>query len=147
MNSITCSLKDPLHIHFMKMSDPIKIYSWSNLHVKCNLHQTSNGIHHRDWKFNPEVHLKAQKTVNSQGNTEQNEQRWWYYNTQLQTILQSHSNKNRIVLTQKQTWTPVEQHRRPRYESTQLCHLIFDKGTQNIQWRKVSFFNKCCWEN
>jgi hypothetical protein len=40
--------------------------------------------------------------VNSQGNTQQKEQYWRYHNTQLQTILQSNSNKNSMVLAQRQ---------------------------------------------
>jgi hypothetical protein len=49
----------------------------------------------------PNVHLKTQKTMNSQGNTQQKEQCWTYHSTQLQTILQSHSDKNSMVLAQK----------------------------------------------
>jgi hypothetical protein len=37
--------------------------------------------------------------------------------------------------------------RRPRYESTQLSPLDFWQMHSNIQWRKNSLFNKCCWEN
>jgi hypothetical protein len=31
-------------------------------------------------KINPKVHFEAQKTTNSQGNTEQKEQNWKYHN-------------------------------------------------------------------
>jgi hypothetical protein len=41
--------------------------------------------------------------MNSQGNTRQNEQYWRYHNTQLQTILQSNSNKNSMVLAGTKT--------------------------------------------
>jgi hypothetical protein len=43
-----------------------------------------------------------------------------YHNTRLQAILQRNTNKNNIVLAQKQIQRPVEQNRGPRYESTQL---------------------------
>jgi hypothetical protein len=51
----------------------------------------------------PKVHLETQETMNSQGNNQQKEQCWRYYNTQLRIILQISSNKNIMVLEQKQT--------------------------------------------
>jgi hypothetical protein len=47
--------------------------------------------------------LETQEIVNSQGYTQQKEQCWSHHNTQLQTILQNNSNKNSMVLAQKQT--------------------------------------------
>jgi hypothetical protein len=47
--------------------------------------------------------MEAQKNLNTQGNTEQKEQCRRYHNTQFQTILHSHRNKDSMVLAQKQT--------------------------------------------
>jgi hypothetical protein len=117
----------------------------TNLHVQHNSHQNHNDIHHRDWKNLPKVHLETQKTINSQGNTHQKEQCWRYHNTRLQTILQSLSKKNSMVLAQKQTWRPVEQNRRTIYISTQLHPPNFWQRSKT--YNKDSLFNKCFWEN
>jgi hypothetical protein len=45
-------------------------------------------------KIYPKVHLETQETMNTQRNIQQKEQCWRYY---------CHSNKNSIVLAQKQT--------------------------------------------
>jgi hypothetical protein len=47
--------------------------------------------------------METQEAMNSQGNIQSKEQCRRYHNTQLQTILQSNSNKNSIVQAQKQT--------------------------------------------
>jgi hypothetical protein len=73
----------------------------SSLHVQCNYHQNFNNIHHKDRKINLKVLSEARKTLSIQGKTEQKEQHWRHHNTQLETILQSHSNKSSMVLTQK----------------------------------------------
>jgi hypothetical protein len=45
--------------------------------------------------------------------------------TKLQTVEQRCSNENSMVLAQKQKGTPMEQNKRPRYESMQLHPLDF----------------------
>jgi hypothetical protein len=71
--------------------------------VQCNSYQNPNDIHHRDLKIYPEVCWETQKSMSNKGNNEQEEQCWRYHNTRLQTILPNHSNKNSMVLAQKQT--------------------------------------------
>jgi hypothetical protein len=61
---------------------------------------------------------------------------WRYHNTWLQTILQSNSNKNSMVLAQKQIWKPVEQNRGPGYESTQLHPPCFWQRCQKHMMEK-----------
>jgi hypothetical protein len=83
--------------------------------------------------------LDTQNTMTSQGNSKQKEQRWKYHRTKVQTILQSHSNKNSMVLAQKQTWRPVEQNRIPRYESTLLCPPYLTKAPKTYNGEKTAF--------
>jgi hypothetical protein len=64
--------------------------------------------------------METQKILNSQSNSEQIVQYWRHHNTQLQTILQSHNNKNSTVLAQKQTGRPMDQNRRSRHKHMHL---------------------------
>jgi hypothetical protein len=97
----------------------------SYLPVQYNPCQNFKDINHRDWKIYPKFHKEAQKTAKSQGNIEQKEQCWRCHNIWLQTILQNHSNKNSMILAQKETWRLMKHNRRPRNKSTHLLLPYF----------------------
>ena len=67
--------------------------------------------------------METQKTPNSQNILEKEEQSWRYHTPSFQTILQSYSNQNSMVLAQKQTHSSMEQNRGPRNKPMPLWSI------------------------
>ena len=72
----------------------------------------------------------------SQSNLEKEKQSWRNQALCLQTILQSCSNQNSVVLAQKQAYQSMEHMESPEIDSHNYGQLIYKKGDKNIQWRK-----------
>ena len=64
------------------------------------------------------------------------EQSWRYHTLWLQTILQSHSNQNSMVLAQEQTHRSMEQNREPRNKPTHLRSINLQQRRQEYTMEK-----------
>ena len=118
-----------------------------NLQIQCNLYQITNGIFHRTTTKNFIIHMETQKTPNSQSSLEKEEWSWKNQPSWLQTILQSYSHQESMVLSLKQKYRPMEQDREPRDKCTQLAVPDFWQRRQEYTMeRKDSLFSKWCWE-
>ena len=96
-----------------------------NLQIQCNSYQTTNGIFHRTRTKNFTICMQTQKTLNIQSNLEEEKQSWRNQAPGLQTILQSYSNQDSMVLAQKQKYRSMEQDRKPRDKPTHIWSPYF----------------------
>ena len=89
-----------------------------NLQIQCNPYQTTNGIFRTTRTKIFTTCMETQTTSNSQSNLEKEKQSWRNQAPGLQTILQSYSNQDTMVLAQKQKHRSMEQNREPRNKPT-----------------------------
>ena len=94
--------------HQMQSTDSIKSLSNYQWHFSQN------------WTKNLTIHMETQKTLNSQSSLEKEEWNWRNQPSWLQTILQSYSHQESMVLAQKQKYRPMEQDRKSRDKPTHL---------------------------
>ena len=92
----------------------------SNLQIQCNPYQAINGVLHRIRTKTFTIHMETQKTLNSQSNLEKEKWSWRNQAPRLQTIPQSYSNEDSMVLAQKQKYRSMVQDRMPRDKPTHI---------------------------
>ena len=96
-----------------------------NLQSQCDPYQITNGIFHRTRK-NFIIYMETQKTPNSQSSLEKKEWSWRNQPSWFQTIIQSYSHQDNMVLAQKQKHKPMEQDRVQFSSVTQSCLTLCD---------------------
>ena len=88
------------------------------------------------------TYMETQKTPNSQNNLVKEKWSWRSQSPWFQTILQSYSHQNHMILAQEQKYGSMEHDRKPRINSCTYGQLTYDKGLKTAQCWKDSIFNK-----
>ena len=112
--------------------------------IQSNPYQITNSIFNRTRTNNFTICMKTQKTPNSQSNLEKEEWNWRNQASWHQTILQSYSHQDSMVLAQRQKidqWGKKKKNRKSRDKSMHLWTTYLWQMRQNIWWRKESLQN------
>ena len=119
---------------------PKAIYRFNEIPIKLPL------VFFTEWEKRFRICMETQKTLNSQSNLEKEKWSWRNQAPWLQTILQSYSHQNSMVLAIKQKYTSMEQDRKSRDKPTHLWSPNIWQRKKEYKMDK-SLFNKWCWEN
>ena len=101
-----------IHFEFIFVYGVRECSNFILLHVAVQFSQ--HHFFHRTRTKNFTICMETQKTPNSQSNLEKEKWSWRNQAPWPQTVLQSYSNQDSMVLAQKQKYRSMEQNRKPR---------------------------------